>query len=207
MDLLLVSGFMADTTLWDEVRGPLSAMATLHLRDLREGATLEEMARQAPDRITALILIATSSRGDTPAQAEAKAASLRALASSSGPFLGLSRGAVATSLHPDRARDEALIARIRAMGVGLGREAFVRQSSIGRAGDADRLGALACPTLVVAAREDRLRSLAEAEELRDGIPGAQLRIIERCGHMIPLEQPEALAAAMGEWLRSLPSPA
>ncbi|MEY4711610.1 MAG: hypothetical protein RIS88_1060, partial [Pseudomonadota bacterium] len=30
------------------------------------------------------------------------------------------------------------------------------------------------------------------------IPGAQLRIIEDCGHMLPAERPEAVAQALRE---------
>jgi pimeloyl-ACP methyl ester carboxylesterase len=87
------------------------------------------------------------------------------------------------------------------MGLRLGQGAFLRQSTLARDGDTDRLGDIACPTLVIAAAQDRLRSLAEAEELRDGIPGAVLRVIENTGHMIPMEQPVALAATMLPWLR------
>ena len=33
------------------------------------------------------------------------------------------------------------------------------------------------------------------------IPGAKLVIVPNCGHLAPLEQPEATAAALDEWLR------
>ena len=35
-----------------------------------------------------------------------------------------------------------------------------------------------------------------------GIPGAKLVIIPDCGHLTPLEQPQATADALVEWLRS-----
>jgi pimeloyl-ACP methyl ester carboxylesterase len=53
----------------------------------------------------------------------------------------------------------------------------------------------------VGAAQDRLRSLAEAVELRDGIPGAALLVVEGSGHMLPLEAPGALAAHIVGWLR------
>jgi pimeloyl-ACP methyl ester carboxylesterase len=60
---------------------------------------------------------------------------------------------------------------------------------------------IACPTLVVAARQDRLRSIDEAQELADAIPGARLEIIEDAGHLVPLEAPALLAGTLVRWLR------
>src|SRR5690606_25790391 len=84
---------------------------------------------------------------------------------------GLSRPAIVSSLHPDLSGDEAMIARVRDMGLRLGGEVFHRQSAMARAGDLERLGEIAQPTLIVAADTDRLRSREEAEELRRGISG------------------------------------
>lgn len=215
--LVLIPGYMLDETLWDDVLPLLPPAPVIH-GSLREGDTVEAMARHilaacplrfvlagfsmggyvareiarlAPERVASLALISTSSRPDTPQQREQRAKA--ALNTPVGPFRGLSRGAIVTSLHPHNAGNEALIARVRAMGAGLGREAFIRQSLLER-GDTERLGGIDCPTLVVAAAQDQMRSRAEAEELRDGIPGATLEVVEDSGHLIPLEQPAALAA-------------
>ena len=48
-----------------------------------------------------------------------------------------------------------------------------------------------------------LASIEEAEELHRGISGSTLATVEHSGHMIPLEQPKALARVMTEWLASL----
>ena len=218
--LLLIPGYMLDETLWDDVLPLLGADTPFFHGSLREGTTVEEMARRilqaspprfvlagfsmggyiaremarlAPQRVQSLILIATSARPDSQATREQRAKA--ALNTPPGPFRGLSRGAIATSLHPDRAGDAALIGRVRAMGERLGPEVFLRQSLLER-GDLERLGEIGCPTLVVAAAQDQLRSLAQAEELRDGIPGARLEVVERSGHLIPLEQPAVLAGLM-----------
>jgi len=83
------------------------------------------------------------------------------------------------------------------MGERLGREVFVRQSLIVRDADTSRLSGIGCPTLVVAAAEDQLRTPQEARELADGIPGARLATVPNSGHLIPLEQPQALVNALG----------
>ena len=50
--------------------------------------------------------------------------------------------------------------------------------------------------------DDDLRAAAELLAAR--IRGATLVAIAGAGHMLPLEQPAALAAAVGEFLRDLP---
>ncbi len=226
MNLILIPGFMADAGLWDDMADALAVLGPVRHADLGQDDSIAAMARRlvanapdrfslvgfsmggyvarevvrlVPDRVQALVLIATSSRADTPDQTRRKAEAAHRLAQTA--YAGLSRSAILSSIHRDRAGDETLIEHIRAMGLRLGQGAFLRQSTLARDGDTDRLGDIACPTLVIAAAQDRLRSLAEAEELRDGIPGAVLRVIENTGHMIPMEQPVALAATMLPWLR------
>jgi pimeloyl-ACP methyl ester carboxylesterase len=88
------------------------------------------------------------------------------------------------------------------MGDRLGGDVFLRQAGQARLSDSDRLGAITCPTLVVAAAQDGLRSLDEARELQAGIPGAALTVIAGSGHMLPMEAPDALAGAILPWLRT-----
>jgi pimeloyl-ACP methyl ester carboxylesterase len=112
----------------------------------------------------------------------------------------LSRTAVATSLHPQQRDNEVLIERVRAMGVRLGGDVFRRQSMLDRPGDLERSGEIRCPTLVVAAAQDQLRSLEEAREMAAAIPGAELSVIDDTGHMIPIEAPQRLVDVIVPWL-------
>jgi pimeloyl-ACP methyl ester carboxylesterase len=164
------------------------------------GYVAREVARLAPDSVDALVLIATSARADSPEQTQRKAA---AAALATDPFKGMSRGSLRLSLHPDRRTDNELIDRLQEMGRRLGLEAFRRQSSLKRTSDADRLGEIACPTLVVAAEDDELRSLDEARELHAGIRHSVLATISASGHMIPMEQPAVLARVVKSWLREV----
>lgn len=45
-----------------------------------------------------------------------------------------------------------------------------------------------CPTLVVAARHDRLCPLARHTEVATLVPGARLRVVEHAAHLSPLEE-------------------
>lgn len=84
----------------------------------------------------------------------------------------------------------------------VGVDVFIRHVSEARGADLDRLDAIKCPTLVIAADGDRLRTMDEADELVNGIPGSSLSVIDGSGHMIPIEQPKALTAVIAGWLEN-----
>lgn len=63
-----------------------------------------------------------------------------------------------------------------------------------------RLRRVKSPTLVVWGRQDRLVPLAHGEAYRDAIHGAQLKVIDKCGHAPQLEKPAELAAILGEFI-------
>jgi pimeloyl-ACP methyl ester carboxylesterase len=63
-----------------------------------------------------------------------------------------------------------------------------------------QLGQIAAPALVIVGAEDRLTPVKYSEYLARNIPRAQLVVIEHAGHMVMLEQPEAVSIAVQEWL-------
>lgn len=228
MTMLLVPGFMLDETLWDELLPFLPAGEPVQFANLDGGGAIEAMARAvldtapasfillgfsmggyvareiariAPARVTALVLVATSSRPDRPELVRQRVAAGRQ-AATVGAFHGLARGAVRASLHADRHDDAAMIERVRGMGARLGSDVFMRQSAVVRAGDLAALAQIACPTLVIGADGDQLRSVDESREQAAGIPGAELAIIAGSGHLLPLEAPQALGQLITDWLRT-----
>lgn len=226
MAMLMVPGFMLDADLWRDVEPALSRFGPISHADLSQDDTLAEMARraitkapaefalvgfsmggyvareivrQAPARVTALILIATSGRGDSGVQVQRKAAI--AAQSDGAVFTGLGTSAVVSALHPGNSGRSDLITRIQAMGHRLGGEVFRRQALLERSDERGELRAIRCPTIVIAGEQDKLRSRTEATELHQAIVGSDLEIIPNTGHMIPLEAPQQLAAIIGRWLR------
>lgn len=223
LPLVCLPGFMLDESLWDEVIEELRRDAPIHRVRLEPGTTIEEIANGVasaapkrfvlvgfslggyvarkvaelfPERVAALILIATSLRVDSEERAKSKRAAVAFAAAAK--FQGLTPASIAQSLHPARRNDQALIARIKAMGQRLGHEALTVQSGLRRDGIA--AATLSCPTLIIAAAEDPLRTAEEATELAETIPGATLVVIQRSGHMLPLEQPEIVAETISRWL-------
>jgi pimeloyl-ACP methyl ester carboxylesterase len=63
----------------------------------------------------------------------------------------------------------------------------------------DRLGEICCPTLAICGTADRLTPPKYSTYLRDHIPDAQLVLIEGAGHMVMLEQPEAVSRAIADF--------
>ena len=95
-----------------------------------------------------------------------------------------------------------LIARLRGMQQRLGREVRTRQAALVRRDGYADLERITCPSLVVACRQDRLRSLAESERMARHLPNSGFSVIEDCGHMAPLERPHELAALLDRWITS-----
>ncbi|MFV9506242.1 MAG: alpha/beta fold hydrolase [Oscillochloridaceae bacterium umkhey_bin13] len=58
------------------------------------------------------------------------------------------------------------------------------------------LRAIKAPTLWLAGREDRITRLAEVEAAHTLVPRSELVALAACGHMVMLEQPQAMAAAL-----------
>jgi pimeloyl-ACP methyl ester carboxylesterase len=65
---------------------------------------------------------------------------------------------------------------------------------------ASGLGAITCPTLVLTGEQDVWSPPAQHAAMAQVITGAQLCVVPHCGHMSTLEQPEAVASAMRQWL-------
>jgi pimeloyl-ACP methyl ester carboxylesterase len=164
------------------------------------GYVVFEMWRRAPERIIQLGLFSTSARPDTPDQVERRR-DLIELAKR-GRFIGVSAALLPLLVHADRQRDPVLVETVKRMAKETGGEAFIRQEQaiMHRINSVPDLARIACPSLILCGREDVLTPLDRHEEMAMGISGAQLQIVERCGHLSPLEQPDIVNAAMRAWL-------
>ena len=164
-----------------------------------------EIMRRAPERVTRLALLDTTARPEE--QSEGIGEELpgsEGAGRQSGPAALGQVGLFTTLLvHPKRLADRRLSTILGAMAERVGRKAFQRQQRAVRARPDSRAGlaAIACPTLLLCGRQDPLAPPALHEEMAAAIPGAELVVVEDCGHLSPLEQPEAVTAALRQWLR------
>ena len=66
------------------------------------------------------------------------------------------------------------------------------------------LGGVRAPTLIISGAGDRMTPVRLAETLRDEIVHSQLHVMADSGHMVMLEQPEAVVKLLKDFLDSLP---
>ena len=215
--LVLLPGFMLDETLWDQVIQALPSHYTLHpfplcggddipavVQRIRPqhpkrcvvvgfslgGYVARQLAADCPESVAGLVLIATSLREQRHGTEHQWPTQQK--------LTKLSPRAIRAALHPQQGDCEALISAVHAMGERLGPTAWRYQSSLSRTGIASAI--LHCPSLVIGSRHDRIRSLAESEELAQQIPQSTLKVFEASGHLIPLEQPQVRAKTIVQWL-------
>jgi len=223
-NLVLLPGFMCDADLWTGMVPDLEKVGRLHHGDLFQDDTLEGMAARvlsqaperfvlvgfsmggfvarvltlmAPQRVSGVAFVATSARGFT---AEERQKRLQGYLPGNRP--PRANTGVALGLHPDRERDPVLLDRLRAMQKRLGADVRNRQAALIRNDGYADLERIACPSLVVTCRQDRLRTMAEAERMAQHLPHARFEVIEDCGHMAPLEKPHELSALLADWIES-----
>lgn len=158
------------------------------------------MLRQAPERIVRLALLDTSARPDTPEQSAARETFI-AMAEA-GQLAAVVDTLAPRFLHRDRRTDATLNRVIRDMAADTGVAAFVRQQRaiMTRPDSRPQLASIACPTLVLVGEGDELTPPSLAQEIAAGIAGARLVTVPACGHLSTLEKPEAVNAALAEWL-------
>jgi pimeloyl-ACP methyl ester carboxylesterase len=158
---------------------------------------MEVMAR-APQRVSRLALVDTSGRGERPDYTAVRTATVRT-ARERG-LESVLRGSLGLLVHPDA--DPAIGEAVVAMALRVGIDIFARQQ-VAIMGRSDMLAGLAqvrVPALVVVGAEDRTTPPGHARDLAAAIPGAVLCEVPDCGHMAPMERPDAVNAALREWL-------
>jgi non-heme chloroperoxidase len=162
------------------------------------GMTIMALATHRPEvlvaRARAIVLVATaaSNQGVGSLQAERFAASLiaspvvtRALRSTQGHrFVRNVFGVDPVRAHMDLTRD--LFAECH----GSVRGGFL--SAMASMNLTEGIATIDMPTTVVVGSRDRLTVPARADELVAGIPGARLVTLANRGHMLPLEDPDAV---------------
>ncbi|MHA6300035.1 alpha/beta fold hydrolase [Devosia sp. CAU 1758] len=168
------------------------------------GIVALEMAAQAPERIARLALVDTTPRPDPEANAVVRRnAVAKARAESMDPYIldAWDRLVSPHNVGNDRLRDVII-----AMARDAGADVLAEQSEIAihRADSRERLGAIACPTLILAGADEQICPLSAHEELASGIAGAQFFTIPQAGHFAPLENPAVLARHIGGWLGRAP---
>ena len=222
--LLLIPGMMCDARMWGAVPDGLGvpvrhvlpvgadsmgALAAQVLRDapprfavagLSMGGILAmEILHQAPDRVARLALFDTNPLAEAPERQTARAPQIaRALA---GDLLGVMRDEMKPNYLADP-DDRATLDLCLAMALDLGPQVFAAQSAAlrDRADRQDALRRFRGPALVAMGAQDRLCPRDRHELMHALMPQSRFVVIDRAGHLPPLENPQATIAALRHWL-------
>lgn len=225
--IVVLPGLLCDASMWMAQIAALRPLARIVVADFSTQSSIPDMARdalkladgplivighsmgarvafsmveQAPERVARLTVLDTGVHPRRDGEESARQA-LVDLAHREG-MAALARAWLPPMVHEARAGDPALMNPLTAMverATPLQHERQIR-ALLDRP-DARPLPArIACPTLVMVGRQDRWSPLAQNAEIAAAIPGAELVVIEDCGHMSPAEQPEQVTDALKRWL-------
>jgi pimeloyl-ACP methyl ester carboxylesterase len=226
LKLLLLPGTLCDAAVWAPVVAGMServecVVGTVNGRDdicqialdnLKQrsgplavagfsfgGFVALQMARLAPDRVVGLALIGTSAR-PLPEDQRPERRRRLAMAEAQGAEAYVD-ALMSVYLHPDHLADTGLVETIRAMARREGLEALRRQivAAMNRPDSRPDLGRLAMPVMALCGAQDTICPPEGHREIAAAVPRATLTMIERAGHFVTLEQPDATVAAMRDW--------
>lgn len=165
------------------------------------GRVALEVCRAAPERVERLALLDTGYEAAAPDEA-----ARRAVLVDQAREEGIGAIAVAWGLPmlaPAHRSDPALVGAVVKMVGRMSPAIYADQTRalLGRPDASGVLRSLACPTLVLCGMQDGWSPPERHRRMAELIPGQPLlRLVDDCGHMAMMEQPDAVLRAMREWL-------
>ena len=167
------------------------------------GAVAFEAVRQVPGRVVGLALVGSTAHPEWPSQRARRrpAAELAAR----GDFEAIARMYAPVFFHPERTGGGAHVRALRLMMEEAGYAGLRNQQKAfaNRPDSRPTLPDVARPTFVLCGRDDLVTPLEMSEEIAAGIPGAELTVLNTCGHVPMLEWPEKTTGLLRRWLDSL----
>ncbi len=161
-----------------------------------------EVIRRELSRLERLVLIDTTAVADHPARREGRHKDIATV--QHGGIEALIPELPSRWLLRAHVGDPALVQLMADMARSVGaRGQFNQQTAmLGRPDSHRDLARVRVPTLVMCGRQDPVTPLADHEAMAACVPGSQLSVIEDCGHLSTIEQPEAVTAQLSRWLRA-----
>jgi len=228
--LVLVPGLLCTADMWREQIARLSDVAhclvptgQMHLDDMKDmaravlaeapehfalcglsmgGYISQEIMRQAPERVTRLALLDTSSRPDSPEQTQRRRSFLEL--TKLGKFRGITPQLLPFLVHEKNLANKSLVDRLIQMADEIGPDGFIKQQTaiMGRPDSRPMLPSIRVPTLILCGETDALTPPELHHEMAGLIPNARLEILRDAGHMAPMERAGKVATLLKAWLKA-----
>jgi pimeloyl-ACP methyl ester carboxylesterase len=164
------------------------------------GRVALEVFRLAPERVRRIALVSTGVHSLREGEA-AKREALQAVGWNQGFDKLIDTWLPPMVAEANRARPE-IYEPLRQMNLAAGQQVFDAQihALVNRAEMESLLPQITCPALVMTGELDTWAPPAQHEAIAAAIPNSELVIVPGAGHMIQLEAPEAVNAAIARWL-------
>jgi pimeloyl-ACP methyl ester carboxylesterase len=160
-----------------------------------------EVLATAPERVIGFCLTGSNA----PAHGDPAGARRLSERARAGEYERVVDELAAMCIHAAGPRGPEALATLRAMALRAGVEVFLRQNEavITRADRSSVFKTLSVPTLFLWGRHDRFSPPERAQASAAGVPRARVVVVEDCGHLPTLEQPDAATSAIREWLSAV----
>ena len=169
------------------------------------GRVALEVFRLAPERVRRLALVSTGTHPPKDGELDKRRA-LQQIGWDHG-FEALIDEWLPPMVAEANRANPAIYAPLWRMNVEAGQAVFDAQIAalLNRPPVDDLLPRIHCPALVMTGELDVWSPPSQHREIADAIRGAELVIVPGAGHMIQLEAPEAVNAAIARWLARAPA--
>jgi pimeloyl-ACP methyl ester carboxylesterase len=169
------------------------------------GRVAFEVWRIAPERVRSLVVLDTGAHPAGPHEPASRQLLLDVCAKEG--MEALAAAWLPPMVHPDRRDDPAIMAPLTAMVMRATPEVHAGQirALLGRPDATPLLATITVPTLVIVGRQDEWSPVAQHEQITAAVAEARLEVVEHSGHMLTVEQPEAVTRLLRHWLVELGS--
>jgi pimeloyl-ACP methyl ester carboxylesterase len=160
-----------------------------------------ELIQSFPSRVQALVLCGPRAPGPDEAEKASREAQARRVLHEGMGFAieSISKNLLAAATVRDKSDVVAQVTEM-VLQTDPGGAAAAQRAMAARRDYSNDLPNITVPTLIIAGREDGVRTPADAEFIEHGIKGSRLVVIDDAGHLMNMEQPELFNHALLDFL-------
>ena len=162
-----------------------------------------EILRQAPQRVTGLILMDTNAHAD-PEPARKKRSEMIETARTRG-IEAVMESALFDIISPEHRNNDIIRHILEHMALSTGVEKYINEQKtiMSRPDSTGLLKNIQCPVLVMGGQQDALSTPEALDQMTAQIPTAVHAVVANSGHLPPLENPAAVTAAWRSFFKQI----